>query len=206
MIQLRNVHFSYSKEHSVIDGINYTFLPGHQYIIQGKNGIGKTTLIKLILGLLKPTSGSVDLSGNPTFSYLPDNNGIYEFLTVSQNIQFRLGLYDVPFKSKGPQMESMLKYFGITKYKDTLVNNLSLGTKKKVAIICAVIVDADFLVLDEPSSGLDSSSLKRLLECLAALSDPQKSLLCITHEKEWSEHPDFEVLSFDGGRLTDGDI
>lgn len=136
MIRLQGVHFSYNKEHVVIKDINHTFVPGQPYIIRGENGAGKTTLVKLILGLLKPTSGKVENSENITYSYLPDHNGIYEFLTVSQNIQFRLGIYNIPFHKTKEQMNCLLQYFRISQSRDVLVSNLSWGTKKGGYYLC----------------------------------------------------------------------
>ena len=91
MVRLSNVGFKYDKY--VFAHISYTFERGRLYILQGENGVGKTTLVRVILGLLAPSEGSVERGRPCVMSYLPDTNGIYGELTVMQNISFRLGLY-----------------------------------------------------------------------------------------------------------------
>ena len=136
IISLRNLSFGYSKGNVTITNITYDFLEGNLYILQGANGVGKTTLLKLLLGLLKPTSGDIQFPNGLTSSYLPDNNGLYENLTVFQNIKFRLGLYNTRYKDKEEEINQWLQEFELHKIMTKKVGSLSLGTKKKVAIIC----------------------------------------------------------------------
>lgn len=75
-----------------------------------------------------------------------------------------------------------------------------------MAIICALIVNADVLILDEPTGGLDAFSRKQLMTYLLQLVNPPKIILCITHEVDWLEYPEFEVLCLDDGRLVNGCI
>lgn len=78
-------------------------------MLTGNNGIGKTTLIKLILDLFKPTEGCIDRPRNCVFSYLPDSNGIYDYLTVMQNIKFRLGIYNIRFDERAERTGQLLQ-------------------------------------------------------------------------------------------------
>ena len=80
-------------DRNIFSGVSYDFEPGIFYILQGENGVGKTTLARIMLGLLKPDSGEVKRPKGCIMSYLPDSNGIYPELTVRQNLRFRLGLY-----------------------------------------------------------------------------------------------------------------
>ena len=91
MIRLCNVSFGYDR--NIFSGVSYDFEPGIFYILQGENGVGKTTLARIVLGLLKPDSGEVKRPKGCIMSYLPDSNGIYPELTIWQNLRFRLGLY-----------------------------------------------------------------------------------------------------------------
>lgn len=78
-------------------------------MLTGNNGIGKTTLIKLILDLFKLTEGCIDRPRNCVFSYLPDSNGIYDYLTVMQNIKFRLGIYNIRFDERAERTGQLLQ-------------------------------------------------------------------------------------------------
>ena len=195
MIQLNDISFSYDHKSIILDHVNFTFKPQNHYVIKGDNGSGKTTLVKLLLGLALPTSGHIDRRVGVTTSYLPDNNGIYEYLTIMQNIQFRLGIYDIPFKTQKGYVESLLELFDITQYKNVVVSMLSMGTKKKVAIICALVVRADILILDEPTIGLDGISRKILLDFVLNKLPINSLLICITHDEDWLLNNSFNTIS-----------
>lgn len=182
MISLRNLSFGYSKGNVTITNITYDFLEGNLYILQGANGVGKTTLLKLLLGLLKPTSGDIQFPNGLTSSYLPDNNGLYENLTVFQNIKFRLGLYNTRYKDKEEEINQWLQEFELHKIMTKKVGSLSLGTKKKVAIICSCIVPSNFLVLDEPLNGLDKKAREVFLSHLNRMRSPDKIIICVSHD------------------------
>ena len=194
MIQLNDMSFSYDNKSMILDHVNFTFQPQHYYALKGNNGAGKTTLIKLLLGLVNPSSGHIDRPADVTISYLPDNNGIYEYLTVMQNIQFRLGIYNIPFNNQKDEVEKLLALFEITQYKNMAVSTLSMGTKKKIAIICSLIVRADILILDEPTTGLDEDSRNKLLDFILNKLPKDSLLICITHDEDWLSNNKFDII------------
>ena len=99
MIKIKDVTYSY-KGTPVITELSFSFLSSNIYTIIGENGSGKTTLLRLILGLLKPERGSIQFEGKAIISYLPDHNGLYEDLSITDNIRFRLALYKQSFRLK----------------------------------------------------------------------------------------------------------
>lgn len=160
MIEVDNLSFKYKNSDYILKDISFEFEAGSFYILRGGNGVGKTTLAKLLLGLLTPSNGKIQLPEDYNLSYLPDTNGIYENLTVIQNIAFRLGLFGISVNSCIDLIREWMSKFNIDSYYDKPVSSLSLGTKKKVAVICACIVPFNLLILDEPTNGLDSKSQK----------------------------------------------
>ena len=201
MIQLNDVSFSYDQKTMVLRHANFTFHPQHHYALKGTNGAGKTTLVKLLLGLIAPSSGQIHRPADITIGYLPDHNGVYPYLTVLQNIQFRLGIYNIAFKEQRNHVEQLLTLFSITQYKDVSVSQLSMGTKKKLALICALVVRGDILILDEPTIGLDEASRINLLHFLVHELPVDSLLLCITHDKDWLASGHFETIVVENGEV-----
>lgn len=92
MLKVENLSFGYSKNNNIIENFNYNFQKGKSYVICGDNGVGKTTLLKLLIGLLKPSTGVVERTNDYSVAYVPDYNGLYENLTLMDNVRFRLGI------------------------------------------------------------------------------------------------------------------
>lgn len=187
MISIYNLTFQYKKNSPVFSDITFDFLEGNIYVLQGANGIGKTTLIKLLLNLLKPSKGEISCPKEYTFSYLPDNNGIYDNLTIIQNIKFRLGLYNLTIKDKNDEIENWLNGFGLLELKNKKVKVLSLGNKKKVAIICACLIASDLLILDEPLNGLDKDARAFFLVQLKNLINRNRIIIIVSHENDFND-------------------
>ena len=181
MIRLCNV--SFGSDRNIFSGISYDFEPGIFYILQGENGVGKTTLARIVLGLLKPNSGEVKRPKGCIMSYLPDSNGIYPELTIRQNLRFRLGLYGAD-RCKSDAALALLEGFGLAEHAHERVAALSLGMQKKCAIVCACAIPADFLVLDEPLNALDREARAAFYELVPRLTSGGRTVLCISHSFE----------------------
>jgi len=184
MIELKNVKFYYQKNNIVFSNLNYTFEKGNIYFLTGENGVGKTTIAKLILGILNPISGSIDKKDINQTGYLPDFNGLYPQLTVLENIKYRMALYNQNYQEHKDMVESALRQYKIYKYLNTDVSSLSLGTQKKVAILCVAMIPCELLILDEPTGGLDKSSRLEALKMVVELRNENRIVLCITHDQD----------------------
>ena len=183
MIQLDNITFNYKKSEEILLNTSYSFHKGEMYYLTGDNGAGKTTLAKLILNILQPTKGNIRISDINTITYLPDYNGLYPHLSVIENIKYRLSIYQLDYEIYRYKVEEYLKKYQIQQYKNTQISLLSLGTKKKVAILCVAIIPSDLMILDEPTGGLDNTSRNEVLTMLKDLKDEDKIILCITHDQ-----------------------
>lgn len=194
MITIENLSFYYKKNKKLFENFSYEFTSDNSYIICGENGTGKTTFLKLILGLLKPTDGKVTVLQKAIIGYVPDYNGLYEKLTVIDNIYFRLGLYEKNIENIEKELTMKLSRFKLTEYRDTKVRELSLGTKKKVSLLCASIIEPDILILDEPSSGLDKYAKKELLKIIETFKKDGLLLIIVSHDSEFINSFDNTVI------------
>ena len=183
MIELKDVTFNYKKSELILSNASYVFDKGKMYYLIGDNGIGKTTLAKLILNILKPNDGKINTADINRITYLPDYNGLYPHLTVIENIKYRLALYNLNCEEYDSIIKDFLIKYKLNKYENTLVSKLSLGTLKKVAILCVALIPAELIVLDEPTGGLDQFSKNEVLEMLKNLKNENTIILCITHDQ-----------------------
>lgn len=181
MIEVDNINFSYVKENNIISNFSYKFSEGNSYVICGDNGVGKTTLLKILLGLLKTNSGTIK-KDNYITGFVPDYNGLYENLTVMDNVIFRLGIYNKKYTQVKDIFENWMESYNLSNYINTYVKNLSLGTKKKVALLCACIIMPQLLILDEPTGGLDLTSKNELVNMLLQLKREDSIIITVTHD------------------------
>lgn len=183
MFEVENITFAYSKGNKIINNFSYKFELGHSYVICGENGVGKTTLLKLLLGLIKPNTGIIKKDNDYITGYVPDYNGLYENLTLLDNVIFRLGIYNKKYIQVKDMFENWMEAYSLTKYKDSFVKDLSLGTKKKVGLLCACLIMPQILVLDEPTGGLDADSKKELIHMLMQLKREDTMIITVTHDE-----------------------
>lgn len=198
-MKINEVSFAYDSTKKVFSRLNFEFEENNIYVLLGENGVGKTTLLKLILGILEPDSGQVDKSGY-VVSYLPDHNAIYSRLTLEENIIMRMALYNQKYQLTD-EIKKYLDEFKLSEYRKTKVEELSLGNTKKVAILTSCLIDADLLVLDEPTIALDTESKQALVDLINERRKKKKIILIVTHDKELIDALDARLI-----RIVDGVI
>ena len=165
------------KNKAVLKGVSFNIEAGDIYGLIGENGAGKTTLLKLIVNLLKPTSGNIQVLGKEikkdSYDYLRnigaliDEPVFYKKLTLYENFKVHceyLGFYDEE------KLESGLKRVGLHNKKDRKIKELSFGEKQRLAIAYALITEPELLILDEPTNGLDPIAIVELREILLKLN------------------------------------
>ena len=141
---------------------------GELYGLVGPDGAGKTTTIRLLTGILEPTSGEARVAGYPILSeaerikekigYMSQRFGLYEDLTVMENILFYADIYDVPNKDRQERIERLLRFSNLTPFVERLAGKLSGGMKQKLGLACALVHTPEILFLDEPTNGVDPVS------------------------------------------------
>ena len=167
----------------------------------GADGAGKTTLLRTIIGLLLPDSGTIDVLGlNPTtekdklnllIGYMPQKFGLYEDLTVIENLKLYADLKNVPHN-----FDKMLDFTTLTPFQDRLAGALSGGMKQKLGLACTLLGNPEFLLLDEPSVGVDPISRRDLMQMVKDMITPDTTVL-------WSTAYLDEAHSFDTAVVID---
>ena len=156
-LDARNLSVCYSSKAIALNNVSFSFENGILGLL-GKNGAGKTTLIKTILGLIKPTSGSVDLT-NPgeevRVSYMPQELSLHPSLTIYESLDYHGILCGLPKSIRVERIPSLLNETNLSEHKNKKIRHLSGGMKRRVSLSQAMLNDPNILVIDEPTVGLD---------------------------------------------------
>lgn len=182
MIHINNLYFSYNPAPPfIIENINLHIGVGDYVSIVGENGSAKSTLLKLILGLLKPNSGEIKLN-TKTLSYVPQRMDSYnsEFpITVQEMLQCHLKVLKLSNKKL---MSESLDKVNMLSYKNSLIGNLSGGQQQKIFIARAIMTSPKLIILDEPSTGIDIKSQKEIYKILRDLNQNSNiTILSVEH-------------------------
>jgi ABC-2 type transport system ATP-binding protein len=153
---------------TAVDRLNLSVKKGEIFGLVGPDGSGKTTIMRLFSGVLRPTGGEAWVLGHAVsreaeplkdrIGYMAQKFGLYGDLTVMENIHFYADLYDVPRKERIPRIERLLSFSNLSPFKDRLAQNLSGGMKQKLGLTCALVHTPEILFLDEPTNGVDPVS------------------------------------------------
>ncbi|MGC2458980.1 MAG: ABC transporter ATP-binding protein [Gallionellaceae bacterium] len=151
-----------------VHSVNFTVSPGEIFGLVGPDGAGKTTIMRMLAGVLRPDAGDilvdgVDVAADPEraklrLSYMPQRFGLYEDLTVAENIFFYGELFSVPRSERLARSQELLEAAGLVDFQRRLAGQLSGGMKQKLGLICALIHTPRVLLLDEPTTGVDPVS------------------------------------------------
>ena len=196
-IVLDNVSFSYG-DTSVLENLSFTVGRGEYLGIIGPNGGGKTTLLKIILGLLEPVEGTIRLFGKDhhdfkerfRVGYVPQRATQADkgypatvFEVIKSGRVARLGFLNSFTKKDIGVVEHAMELAGVTKYRDTLIGNLSGGERQRVYIARALAGEPDVLILDEPTVGVDIGAQKKFYDFLASLNrDQNLTIIFVSHD------------------------
>lgn len=177
-------------ENEVLKNLNLTISPGEVVGIMGASGIGKTTFLKTLLGLLKPTKGRIKGLENQRFSAVFQEDRLCEDFDAITNVQMVL-----PTSVTDRQIEEEFKKVALTEYQNKPVSQLSGGMKRRVAIVRAVMAMSDVLILDEPLKGLDEN-LKQQVIFYIKENITGKTVILVTHDKSEIEAFQARLLKF----------
>ncbi len=197
-----------------LDSIEAKFFPGTMIGLAGPDGAGKTTLIRLIAGLLLPSKGSIEVCGYDTvkqaeqihqlIGYMPQKFGLYEDLTVEQNLVLYADLKGVVGKEREEAFEKLLTFTALKPFKQRLAGALSGGMKQKLGLACALLRKPTLLLLDEPSVGVDPISRRELWKMVQNLLEDGITVLWSTAYLDEAEKCDSVLLINDGKLLYQG--
>lgn len=214
MLEARHLLKRFSGVTAVRD-VSFTLRPGDVVGYLGPNGSGKTTTVRMLTGLLEPTSGKVLFEGRDIqddlvafrrrLGYVPEEPYLYPFLSGREYLELVGRLREIPERTLDTKIDAFLNLFGIGDAADQSISAYSKGMKQKVLISGALLHDPDILILDEPESGLDVTTALVLRHLIARLADQGKAVLYSSHVLEVVEKVCRKVLVLHGGQVVADD-
>jgi len=216
LVEIKELSKVFPKEENpALKNINAVIPKGQIVGLVGPDGAGKTTLMRLMAGLLIPTEGSITVQGHDTIKeaefihyvtgYMPQKFGLYEDLTVQQNLNLYASLRNVIGEEKMQACEKLLHFTSLAEFTDRLARNLSGGMKQKLGLACSLIKKPELLLLDEPSVGVDPISRRELWKMVEQLVKEGISVVWSTAYLDEAERCNNVLLLNKGELLYNGD-
>ena len=212
MIQLVDVHKSYTKEHETIKGVNFEVHEGQIFGLLGPNGAGKTTLMQMIATLMKPTSGQILIDGlsadkdlleiHRKIGFLTNEIKLDPMSTPNNLFDFFAKLYDIPEKDLKDRKDESFARFGISPFADKRINELSTGMKQKISIAISLIHNPPVIIFDEPTNGLDILTSKQVTDYLKELKAKGHAIILSTHIFSVAEELCDEIAILVDGKIA----
>lgn len=211
MLELKNYSFEYVKGKRVINKINLYVKEGDIFAFVGRNGAGKSTTIKSIVGINHITEGSILLDGvsllkkpleyKKNIAYIPDSPILYEYLTGIQYLNFIADMYEISEKQREEEIEKYAKRFELYNELGDLISSYSHGMKQKLVLIAAFMHNPKLYVLDEPFVGLDPKASHTLKEILKEKAQDNKIIFFSTHVLDVAEKLCNKIAIIKDGKL-----
>lgn len=214
-ISLNNVTYSYKDKPPVLNNISLEFYSGQFTVITGRNGSGKTTLTKLATGIFKPDFGSVSINGIDSRDLsLGQIGGYIGYLfqqperqlfsgSVREEIGFALDFMGVPDTTIRDKVDEMLNLFELQELANVSPFKLSRGEKQRLALAAILVNEPDFLVMDEPTTGLDPVRREKLTSVLIDLQKAGKGIIVVSHDRQFLENNADRIIRVEGGVIVE---
>ncbi|MHC5021316.1 MAG: ABC transporter ATP-binding protein [Planctomycetota bacterium] len=198
------------KPFDAVDGVTFQVLPGEVVGYIGRNGAGKSTTIKMLLGLLRPTSGRITLFGKDpsapgarrAVGFLPEVPHFYEYLTAAEGLEFYGRLQGLSRADARAATPGLLERVGIPGVEQVRLAEFSKGMRQRFGVAQAIIGDPQIVILDEPLEGLDPLGRKALKDVIKDLRSAQRSVLFSTHVLSDVEDTADRVIMIDRGKVA----
>ncbi len=197
-----------------VDNISLSVKKGEVFGFLGPNGAGKSTTIKMLCGLLLPSSGSGTVGGfdiitqseeiKKTIGYMSQKFSLYDDLTVEENINFFSGIYTVPEEQKEARKQWALDMAGLKDKKGAITKTLPGGFKQRLALGCAILHEPPILFLDEPTSGVDPISRRNFWKLIYEMSKAETTVFVTTHYMDEADYCDRLALIYRGKIIAEG--
>ena len=198
-----------------LNGISLSIHKGRIVGLLGPDGAGKTTLLRILAGLLIPDEGNASVLGydcvrnaeniQSVIGYMPQKFGLYENLTLHENMKLYAELHQIPLQNQKPRFDELLEMMNLSRFPNRRAGKLSGGMKQKLALACALISDPDILLLDEPTVGVDIISRRELFGILRKIVDERKSTVFVsTSYMDEADYCDEIVVLYQGQIIASG--
>lgn len=215
LIKLENVIKSYKNGIKIINNLNFTINNGEFITLIGKSGCGKTTMLKLINGLIKPDAGNIFIKGKEindwniielrrSIGYVIQQIGLFPHLNIEDNISFVLNIKKVPKKEMKSRAKELIQLVGINEeYLKKYPRELSGGQKQRVGVARALASNPDIILMDEPFGAVDEITRKTLQEEILKLQDSlKKTIVFVTHDIDEAFKLGSRIVLFDSGNIV----
>jgi ABC-2 type transport system ATP-binding protein len=199
---------------TAVDGISFQVSKGEIFGFLGPNGAGKSTTIRMLNGLLLPTSGEGSVAGldivrqseqiKQNIGYMSQRFSLYEDLTAEENLTFFGGVYGLPAARLKERSREVLQMVGLLERRTELTRNLALGLRQRLALASAILHEPPILFLDEPTSGVDPISRRNFWDMIYAMAERGVTILVTTHYMDEAEFCDRLVLIYQGRLIAQG--
>lgn len=193
---------------TAVDNISFQVSKGEIFGFLGANGAGKTTAMRMLCGLSKPTSGNAQVAGfdirtqpemiKKHIGYMSQKFSLYNDLSVADNIRLFAGIYGVPKELIPEKIDEMLKKTGLSSERDTMVSSLPLGWKQRLAFSVSIVHDPEIVFLDEPTGGVDPATRKQFWNLIYDASRRGITIFVTTHYMDEAEYCDRISMMVDG--------
>jgi ABC-2 type transport system ATP-binding protein len=197
-----------------VDAISFTIGAGEIWGFLGPNGSGKSTTIRMLCGVMPPTSGRAlvlgyDVARDPEavklrIGYMTQGSSLWNDLTVEEHMRLYAGLFGMYGREQRTVVESWMTRIGLTQYRDELAGALPGGTRKRLGLACAVLHRPQMLFLDEPTSGVDPVSRREFWDLIVGLADGGTTIMVTTHYLDEAEHCNRLALIYGGKIIAQG--
>ena len=213
VIQVVNLSKRFGK-FVAVDRVSFDICRGEVFGFLGPNGSGKSTTIRMLCGILLPTSGTGRVAGfdvarypeqvRQNIGYMSQRFSLYEELTVRENLDFFAGIYGLPPTEAAARREEVLSLAGLTDERDVLAHDLPGGLRQRLALACAVIHNPPVLFLDEPTAGVDPISRREFWGLIRTMAAGGTAILVTTHYMDEAEHCRSLAFIYQGRLIAKG--
>ena len=189
MVEVKNASMHF-KDVKAVQDVSFAMPAGNIFGLVGSDGAGKSTLLRMIATMIKPSLGSIYINGLNVVSerrkvkniigYMPQRFGLYQDLTVDENINFFMDIFNIPRSERKKRREKYLGFSNLLPFVDRLAGNLSGGMKQKLGLACVLVHEPQLLILDEPTNGVDPVSRHEFWEILDNMKKEGMTILVST--------------------------
>lgn len=193
---------------TAVDQVTFEVGEGEIFGFLGANGAGKTTAMRMLSGLLLPSSGEAQVAGFDVYKetenikknigYMSQKFSLYNDLTIRENIRFFGGIYGIPEKELKEKSEALIQRLQLDEYADTLTGSLPLGWKQKIAFSVAILHEPQIVFLDEPTGGVDPITRRQFWDMIYETADRGITVFVTTHYMDEAEYCNRVSIMVDG--------
>jgi len=197
-----------------VDDINLEIARGEIFGFLGANGAGKTTTIRMLCGLLKPSSGQISVDGldivkhsdqvKQRLGYMSQKFSLYPDLLALENLEFYAGIYQVPFSRALRNVEEIIDQFDLRSILKFRTEALPMGYKQRLSLVAALVHDPPLVFLDEPTSGVDPQARREFWQAINDLAQRGKTIIVSTHFMDEAEYCHRVIIMQDGREVALG--